>query len=38
MLLGFVLSYWVISVSIGIWATLRVHTTADFAVAGRLLP
>lgn len=38
MLLGFVLSYWVVSVSIGIWATLRVHTTADFAVAGRLLP
>jgi len=38
MLLGFVLAYWIVSVAIGIWAALRVKTTADFAVAGRMLP
>jgi solute:Na+ symporter, SSS family len=38
MLLGFVLAYWIVSVAIGIWAALRVHTTSDFAVAGRMLP
>lgn len=38
MLLGFVLAYWVVSVAIGIWAAMRVKTTADFAVAGRALP
>ncbi len=38
MLLGFVLAYWVVSVAIGIWAAMRVRTTADFAVAGRQLP
>ncbi|MGE0803468.1 MAG: sodium:solute symporter family protein [Lautropia sp.] len=38
MLLGFVLAYWIVSVAIGIWAALRVRTTADFAVAGRMLP
>lgn len=38
MLLGFVLAYWIVSVAIGIWAAMRVRTTADFAVAGRMLP
>jgi Na+/proline symporter len=38
MLLGFVIAYWIVSVAIGIWAAMRVHTTADFAVAGRMLP
>ena len=38
MLLGFVLAYWVVSVGIGIWAAMRVRTTADFAIAGRQLP
>ena len=38
MLLGFVLAYWIVSVAIGIWAAMRVKTTADFAVAGRALP
>ncbi|HZH08377.1 MAG TPA: sodium:solute symporter family protein, partial [Lautropia sp.] len=35
---GFVIAYWIVSVAIGIWAAMRVHTTADFAVAGRMLP
>jgi SSS family solute:Na+ symporter len=38
MLLGFVIAYWIVSVAIGIWAAMRVKTTADFAVAGRMLP
>lgn len=38
MLLWFVIAYWVISVAIGLWAALRVKSTADFAVAGRHLP
>jgi Na+/proline symporter len=38
MLLWFVIGYWAISVAIGLWASLRVHNTADFAVAGRHLP
>lgn len=38
MLLWFVIIYWVISVAIGLWASLRVHNTGDFAVAGRHLP
>ncbi len=37
-LLWFVILYWVISVGIGLWAATRVHTTKDFAVAGRHLP
>lgn len=38
MLLWFVIIYWLISVAIGLWAATRVHTTKDFAVAGRHLP
>lgn len=38
MLLWFVIAYWAISVAIGLWASLRVHNTSDFAVAGRHLP
>ena len=38
MLLWFVIAYWVISVGIGLWASLRVHNTKDFAIAGRHLP
>jgi Na+/proline symporter len=38
MLLGFVIGYWIISVIIGLWASLRVKNTADFAIAGRHLP
>ncbi|MGA7180652.1 MAG: sodium:solute symporter family protein [Thiobacillaceae bacterium] len=37
-LLWFVILYWIISVGIGLWAATRVHTTKDFAVAGRHLP
>ncbi|HSI24527.1 MAG TPA: sodium:solute symporter, partial [Methylotenera sp.] len=38
MLLWFVIIYWIISVAIGLWAARRVHSTKDFAVAGRHLP
>ena len=38
MLLWFVIAYWIVSVGIGLWAATRVHTTKDFAVAGRHLP
>jgi len=38
MLLAFVITYWIISVAIGLWAASRVKTTKDFAVAGRHLP
>jgi SSS family solute:Na+ symporter len=38
MLLWFVIIYWIISVGIGLYAATRVHTTKDFAVAGRHLP
>jgi SSS family transporter len=38
MLLTFVIAYWVVSVGIGLYASLRVHNTRDFAVAGRHLP
>ncbi len=38
MLLWFVIGYWVISVAIGLWASLRVKNTSDFAIAGRHLP
>ena len=38
MLLWFVIGYWVVSVAIGLWASLRVKNTSDFAVAGRHLP
>ena len=38
MLLWFVVAYWIISVAIGLWASLRVKNTKDFAIAGRGLP
>ncbi len=38
MLLWFVITYWVISVGIGLYAATRVHNTKDFAIAGRHLP
>jgi Na+/proline symporter len=38
MLLWFVITYWVISVAIGLVAARWVHNTNDFAVAGRRLP
>jgi Na+/proline symporter len=38
MILGFVILYLVVSVSIGLYASTRVHNTKDFAVAGRSLP
>jgi len=38
MLLWFVITYWVVSVAIGLWAARRVHNTKDFAIAGRHLP
>ncbi len=38
MLLFFVITYWVISIGIGLWAAKKVHTAGDFAVAGRSLP
>jgi len=38
MLLGFVIVYWLLSVGLGLWASLRVKTAGDFALAGRSLP
>ncbi|HTN95290.1 MAG TPA: sodium:solute symporter family protein [Gallionella sp.] len=38
MLLWFVITYWIVSVGIGLWAATRVHNTKDFAIAGRHLP
>ena len=38
MLLWFVIAYWVISVAIGLYAGTKVHTSKDFAIAGRHLP
>lgn len=38
MILGFVILYLLVSVGIGLYAATRVHTTKDFAVAGRCLP
>lgn len=37
-LFWFVIAYWVTSVAIGLWAARKVHTTKDFAIAGRHLP
>lgn len=37
-LFWFVISYWIISVLIGIWAGTRVKNAKDFAIAGRNLP
>ncbi len=38
MILSFVILYLLVSVGIGLYAATRVHTTKDFAVAGRCLP
>ena len=38
MLVTFIALYVLASVAIGLWASRRVHNTADFAVAGRSLP
>jgi solute:Na+ symporter, SSS family len=38
MIFWFVVLYLLLSVSIGLYAATRVHTTKDFAVAGRSLP
>ena len=38
MLLWFVITYWIVSVGIGLYAATRVHNTRDFAIAGRGLP
>jgi len=38
MILGFVALYLLLSVGVGLAAARRVHTTKDFAVAGRSLP
>jgi SSS family transporter len=38
MLVGFVVLYLLVSISIGLLAARRVHNTADYAVAGRSLP
>lgn len=37
MLLGFVVTYWIISIVIGLIAARNVHNTNDFALAGRHL-
>jgi Na+/proline symporter len=33
-----VIAYWIISVAIGLYAGTKVHTSKDFAIAGRHLP
>ncbi len=38
MLIGFVILYLVLSLGIGVYASMRVHTSRDFVVAGRNLP
>ena len=38
MLLWFVILYWVISVAIGLVASLKVKNATDFAAAGHALP
>ncbi len=38
MLLWFVIIYWIISVAIGLYAARWVHSTKDYAVAGRRMP
>ena len=37
-LTGFVLLYLFATVAIGVWASTRVKSTSDFALAGRSLP
>ncbi|MGE5616755.1 MAG: sodium:solute symporter family protein [Bacillota bacterium] len=38
MLLWFVITYWIISVAIGLYAARWVHSTKDYAIAGRRMP
>jgi hypothetical protein len=38
MLLWFVIIYWIISVAIGLYAARWVHSTKDYAIAGRRMP
>lgn len=38
MLLNFVIAYWIVSVGIGLVAARWVRSTADFAVAGQMMP
>jgi SSS family solute:Na+ symporter len=38
LLIWFVIIYWLISIAIGLWAAMRVRSTADFAAAGHSLP
>ncbi len=38
MLIGFVIAYLIASIGIGLYAATKVHTAADYAVAGRSLP
>lgn len=38
MLLWFVMAYWLLSIGIGLYASSRVHSAKDFAIAGRHLP
>jgi SSS family transporter len=38
MLLGFIVLYLLASIGVGLYAATRVHNTADYAVAGRMLP
>jgi SSS family solute:Na+ symporter len=38
MLLWFVITYWIISIGIGLWAGTLVKNSKDYAVAGRALP
>jgi SSS family solute:Na+ symporter len=38
LLLWFVMLYWVLSIGIGLYASTKVHTAKDFAIAGRHLP
>ncbi|MGV3503088.1 MAG: sodium:solute symporter family protein [Adhaeribacter sp.] len=38
MLLFFILLYLLITLLVGLWASRRVHTTADYLLAGRQLP
>jgi len=37
-LIGFVVAYLIISITIGLWAARKVLSTADFMTTGRQLP
>jgi len=38
LLLGFVVTYWVVLIGIGLWAGTLAKNSQDYAVAGRALP